>query len=194
MQVFPPKGTARRVGAATSPEHEKGTALLAFWVIGGAGAVLFLVSLLFGDIFEGLFDTLEGSTGGLLSTAAVAGFAGAFGLGGGAFMAVTDAGFGPAVLVGLVAGLAMAAFSVVLTRSVHNTPTDRAPGPQDLIGAGGVVVTAIPAGSYGEVVIQVGGHRLKLSARAAEPIPSGADVVVTQSLSPTSVRVEPKPS
>ncbi len=76
-----------------------------------------------------------------------------------------------------------------MTRAVRNAPTDRAPGPQDLIGATGVVVTPIPGGSYGEIVVQVGGHRMKLSARAAESIAAGADVVITHSLSATSVRV-----
>ena len=168
--------------------------MLAFWIVGAAGAVLFLVSLVLGDVLDGVFDSLEGATGGLLSTAAVGGFAGAFGLAGGTFMALTDFGFGPAVLVGVLAGVLMAAFSAAVTRSVHNAPTDRAPGPQDLIGATGVVVTAIPGGSYGEVVVQVGGHRMKLSARAAEPIAAGADVVITQSLSATSVRVQSQPA
>ena len=168
--------------------------MLTFWIVGGVGAALFLVSLFLGDVLEGLLDGLEGVTGGLLSTAAIGGFAGAFGLAGGTVMAATDLGVGPAALIGVVAGALMAAFSAALTRSMHNAPTDRAPGPQDLIGAAGVVVTAIPAGSYGEIVVQVGGHRLKLSARAAEPITSGADVVITQSLSATSVRVKPMPA
>ena len=71
--------------------------MLAFWIVGAAGAVLFLVSLLLGDVLDGVFDSLEGATGGLLSTAAVGGFAGAFGLAGGTFMALTDFGFGWAV-------------------------------------------------------------------------------------------------
>jgi membrane protein implicated in regulation of membrane protease activity len=163
--------------------------LIAFWIVGGAGAVLFLASLFLGDVLDGMFDGLEGLAGGLLSTAAIAGFAGAFGLAGGTVMAATDVGFGVAALVGVVAGALMATFSALLTRSMHRAPTDRTPGPQDLVGASGVVVTPIQAGSYGEIVVQVGGHRLKLSARAAEPIASGEDVVVTQSLSATSVRV-----
>ena len=51
--------------------------MLAFWIVGAAGAVLFLVSLLLGDVLDGVFDSLEGATGGLLSTAAVGGFASA---------------------------------------------------------------------------------------------------------------------
>ena len=163
--------------------------MLAFWIIGGIGAALFLLSMIVGDILDGLFDSLDGISGGLLSTASVAGFAGAFGLAGGTFMAVTNLGFGLAVIVGLVAGILMGALSMAVTKSVANGPTDRAPKGEDLIGAAGVVITDIATGSMGQVSIQVGGHRLKFNARADQPLPSGASVVVTQSLSATSVRV-----
>lgn len=165
--------------------------MLAFWIIGGIGAVLFLISMIVGDILDGLFDSLDGISGGLVSTASIAGFAGAFGLAGGTFMAVTDLGLGLAIIVGLVAGVLMGALSVAVTRSVANSPTDRVPGAADIVGSEGVVITTIPEGAFGKVSVQVGGHRLTLSALAGQALPSGSSVVVTQSLSATSVRVAP---
>ena len=50
--------------------------MTAFLVIGGIGVVLLLVSLVLGDLLEGVFSGLGGD---LLSGAALSGFVGAFG-------------------------------------------------------------------------------------------------------------------
>lgn len=162
--------------------------MLAFWIVGGIGAVALLISFIVGDLFDGLFDGVD-VTGGFLSTAALAGFAAAFGLGGG-IAASMGASMGVAIAIGIAAGVAVGLITGLTTKFVASSPTDRAPGADDVIGSQGVVVSTIGDGSLGEILIRVGGHRLKYNARSdSGAIPVGADVVVTASLSSTSVRV-----
>ena len=162
--------------------------MLAFWIVGAIGAALFLLTFVVGDLLDGIFDGLD-FTGGFLSTAAIAGFAAAFGVSGGIAMSA-GAPLLLALVIGVVTGAAVGAISGLTTKVVSNTPTDRAPGADDLVGARGVVVSAIADGSYGEVLVRVGGHRQKYNARAESgAIAVGADVLVTDSLSSSSVRV-----
>lgn len=162
--------------------------MLAFWIVGGVGVALFLVTFVFGELLDGVLDGVD-FTGGFLSTAAVAGFAAAFGIVGGIAMSM-GAPLLLAVVVGVVAGAAIGAVGGLTTKVVKNTPTDRAPGADDLVGARGVVVSAIGDGAYGEVLVRVGGHRQKYNARSESgAIAVGSDVLVTDSLSSSSVRV-----
>ncbi|GAB3440214.1 hypothetical protein GCM10027517_14520 [Phycicoccus ginsengisoli] len=162
--------------------------MLAFWIVGGLGVVLLLLTFVVGDLFDGVLDGVD-FTGRFLSTAAVAGFAAAFGIAGAVAMSM-GAPLVLAVVVGVVAGAAMGAVGGLTTKVVSNTPTDRAPGADDLVGARGVVVSAIGDGAYGEVLVRIGGHRQKYNARSESgAIAVGSDVLVTDSLSSSSVRV-----
>ncbi len=55
----------------------------------------------------------------------------------------------------------------------------------------GLVLTPVGAAGYGEIALRVGGHRIKLTARADRPLPGATRVWVVEVLSPTAVRVEP---
>lgn len=162
--------------------------MLIFWILGITGALLFAVSLLLGDLLDGVFDALDGGAG-VLSTASIGAFCAAFGLTGAGVMLTTAAPIGVAVVAGLLAGVLLAALAARVTRFFRTSPTDRAPRGEDLIDAVGVVITAIPEIGYGEISLTVGGHRLKLNARSPEPVPSGGSVVVTEVISATAVRV-----
>ncbi|MEO3936042.1 hypothetical protein V3N99_04700 [Dermatophilaceae bacterium Soc4.6] len=159
-----------------------------FFVIGGVGVAVLLLSLVAGDVLpHHLLDAVEGADG-YLSTAALGGFAGALGLGG----ATTLAAGGPtwlAVVVGVVIGLAVGAGAAALVRSLRGEPEERPGNTADLVGASGTVVSAIPAGGYGEVSVTVRGSRRKLSALADLPLGAGASVQVTHALSSNAVRV-----
>jgi putrescine transport system permease protein len=103
----------------------KGGRVLAFMIIGGVGIVLLLVSLIAGEIFDGIF---EGVGGDLFSGAAVAGFLAAFGFVGALTMNSTDssglaigAGLGAGVLVGGLAGWALARFGTFRGRALFGT-------------------------------------------------------------------------
>ncbi|GAA3043744.1 hypothetical protein GCM10017562_75460 [Streptomyces roseofulvus] len=66
-----------------------------------------------------------------------------------------------------------------------------APRGEDLTGTSGSVVTAIPAGGYGEVLVYLAGQPVKYAAKSAAPVARGAEVWVESVLSPTSVAVRP---
>src|SRR5690606_22056088 len=90
---------------------------------------------------------------------------------------------------GLVAGVVGGALALLIVRMVVRMPTDATPRSADLTGKLGKVVTRIPEGGLGEVTVVHAGHRLKVNARASQPIPAGTDVVIVDVLSPTSVLV-----
>ena len=162
-----------------------------FLVIGIAGLVLLAVSLLLGDVLDGVVDGLfDGLGSELFSTATIGAFVAAFGFA----AAGVDGAAGPlpvALAAGSGAGLLFAWFAVRLTRLVRDGGSDATVSTDDAIGRDGTVTTAIPADGLGTVRILVGGHVLRLNARATEPIPSGTAVHVTAVLSPTAVTVAP---
>jgi hypothetical protein len=53
------------------------------------------------------------------------------------------------------------------------------------------VVSAIPVDGFGSVSVVVGGHTVRLNARADAPLEAGTEVHVTGVLSPTAVTVSP---
>jgi membrane protein implicated in regulation of membrane protease activity len=162
--------------------------VVVFFLIGGVGVAVLLLSLVAGDVLPGhLLDGIEAADG-FLSTAALGGFAGALGLGG----ATTLAAGGPtwlAVVIGVAIGLAVGAGAGALVRSLRGEPEERAGSTADLVGAPGTVVSPIPLGGYGEVSVTVRGSRRKLSALADLPLGAGAPVHVTHALSSNAVRV-----
>lgn len=162
------------------------TALL---LIGAVGVGLLLLSLLFGDFFDGMFDGLDLEGGGLMSTEVIGAFLGAFGFGGALLQSTTQVTLAVALAGGLVAGVAGAGVALFVVRTFVHMRTDATPRTADLSGKIARVVTRIPAGGLGEITVSHHGQRVKLSARSEEPIVSGADVVIIDVLSPTSVLV-----
>lgn len=157
-----------------------------FMVIGVAGLVLLLVSLVLGDVVDGALDALSG---GVLSGAAIGAFVAAFGFG--AAAAQDNLGTAVAVAVGLVTGSAFAWLAWWLTRVLRDGSSDSTPTTDDTVGRDGRVITEIPADGLGVVDILLGGHTVRLNARADRPIGPGTPVHVTEVLSPTSVTVAP---
>ena len=161
-----------------------------FIVIGALGVALLGVALLFDDVIDGLLPESD-----WFSTTAVATVVTAFGFG----AAVLHHRLGwpvPAAAVGgIIAGGALGAIAVRWSRSLSTMATDATPTAGDLVGCLGRVVTEIPTESAGEVLVQLGGQPVKLSAVSAEQtLPGGTDIVVVAVLSPTRVRVEPAAS
>lgn len=152
-----------------------------FWVVGLVGLSLVGLSLLLDDVVD---------TGGDLTAAVLGGAAAAFGLAGGSWAAATGA-LVPAVLVGLLAGAVLGTGALLLTRALTRGGTDRALTSRDLLGVEGVVLSTVRPGTYGEVSLRVGGHPLKLAARAERELLPGTPVLVVETLSSTAVRVLP---
>lgn len=164
------------------------TALL---VIGLVGTLLLVLSLVLGDVLDGLldgaFDALPGDT---FSTAVIGGFTAAFGFGGAAAESL-----GAPTLVSLgaggAAGIAVGWFAARLTRLVRDGGSDATLESGDVLGRDGVVVSEVPAEGFGTVRVLVGGHVVRLNARAEGVLPAGTAVHVTAVLSPTAVVVAP---
>lgn len=156
-----------------------------FLGFGIAGLVLLVFSLAFDGLFDGPFETFDG----LVSLPALAGFVSMLGFGGAIVLGSTDLGAGAATTAGVAAGAGAAWGTWKASRALMRDQTAATPRGTDLVGTSGAVVTAIPAGGYGEVLLRLGGQPLKLAAKSTTPVERGAEVWVEAALSPTSVEV-----
>jgi membrane protein implicated in regulation of membrane protease activity len=170
------------------------TATVVFLIIGGVGVVVLALGLLGAELLHFGHPDVDGP----VSLEAVAGFVGAFGFAGAIASELLDARTPGAVAaaagVGAIAALPTAYLAMRLARAARNMRTDATPTRQHLVGSLGVVVTPIPATGYGEVRVRIGGQPVKLNARAAKPMPIGAQVFVIEAPSDTSVVVEETPA
>lgn len=162
------------------------TALL---VIGALGLVLLAVSLVLGDLFDGVADALAGD---VFSSAVIGAFVSAFGFGA-AIAASAGTGALIAAPVGVGSGLVFGWFAVWLTRLIKDGGSDATPTLEATVGRDAAVVTDIPLAGYGIVVVRLGGHTLRLNAKARSGavVESGTSVHVTAVLSPSAVEVAP---
>lgn len=158
-----------------------------FLVVGAVGVVLLLVALVVGDVLDG---ALEGLSAGFFSTEALAGFLGALGFGGAIALEMTGS-TSLAVIIGLVLGVLLGALAAKASRFLHGDGEGDTVRTSDMVEKIGSVVSAIPEGGFGVVSISVGGHLTRLNARSSTAVPAGAQVSVTQVISPTAVQVEP---
>ncbi len=156
-------------------------------VVGVVGLALLAVSLLLGDVLDGLLDALAGDA---FSTAVLGGFVSAFGFGG-AIASALGSPWPLTLAVGVAAGVAVGWLAAWLTRLVRDGGSDATPESGDLLGREGQVVSAIPGDGYGTVRVLVGGHVVRVNARATGPLEAGTAVHVTEVLSPTAVSVSP---
>jgi membrane protein implicated in regulation of membrane protease activity len=167
---------------------------LIFLVIGGLGVATLAVALLGAEILHFDHPDIDGP----VSTEAIAAFVGVFGFAAAIGSELLGAGtsgavIGGAAAVGVVAALPAAYLTLRLSRAARRMATDATPTRADLVGTLGVVVTPIPATGYGEVRVRLAGQPVKLNARAAEAIPSGAHIFVIEAPTDTSVVVERTP-
>jgi membrane protein implicated in regulation of membrane protease activity len=152
-----------------------------FWMALAALAVLAL-SLVFDDVL----DVEAGPD--WVSLPVIAAVVAAFGLAAGA---VSGSGGGDliAVPVGLATGVAAGALTARFVAAAMRMPTDPPIRHADLAGRVGRVVTPIRPGRPGEVLVALGGTSHKLTAHASTDLALGAEVVVVEVTSPTSVVV-----
>ncbi|MFD0341824.1 hypothetical protein ACFVH0_24620 [Streptomyces sp. NPDC127117] len=163
-----------------------------FLGLGIAGIVLLVLSLIFDGVLEGLFGgVLDGLFDGLLSLPVIAGFLSMLGFGGAIVLGTTGAGTVVATAAGVLAGLVAAWLTWKFSRALMRDQTSVTPRSDDLVGTSGSVVTAIPAGGYGEVLLQLAGQTVKLAAKSATPVARGTEIWVESALSSTSVAVRP---
>lgn len=156
-----------------------------FLIIGVVGGVLLLLSF----ILDGIFDAFDFGDGPL-SLTTIAAFTAIFGF---TAFALVGAGLPSPVAGGLgaVAGVLGGAAAWWLSRMIRSAESSTAVTGDELVGAHASVVLAIPAGGLGEVALVRHGERVSLSATSDIAIHRGAQVRIAQTITPTSVRVEP---
>jgi membrane protein implicated in regulation of membrane protease activity len=158
--------------------------VLFFLIVGCVGIALLLLSLVVGDLLDGVLDF----GGDLFSGAAIAAFLGAFGfVGAAAYDATDDRAIG--ALVGVAAGTALGFAAGWVSLRLKEGGDESNVRTGELTGRAATVVSEIPADGYGEVTMVVSGHITRLNARAAEPLAIGTPVTITAVLSPTAVHV-----
>ena len=159
-----------------------------FLIIGGIGVVLVLVTLVIGDLLDGVLH-LDALDSDLFSISSLAAFIGAFGFGGAIGLGLSSL-MPVAIAVGFVVGALAAWGAVTVTKKLKHD--DSASFRSDsMIGHSGRVITAIPDDGYGEITINVAGHVRKITAKADQPVDTGTEVWVSAILSPTAVEVTP---
>ena len=159
-----------------------------FLVLGGAGIVLVVLSLLLGDVLEGVLH-LDALDNDLFSVSTLAAFIGSLGFGGAIGLALSGS-LPIALATGLVVGLVAAFGALRLTRALRRDDATSF-SADSLIGHTATVITAIPSNGYGEVRLSVGGHVRKYAARCARPVDAGETVWVSAVVSPTAIAVTP---
>lgn len=97
--------------------------------------------------------------------------------------------FAIAAIPGAVAALAVLAGTSWLIFKLRNSTAGPDSSMASLVGRTGSVITAIPAGSTGEVDVRAGGERHRFNAVCDEDVPAGATVEITGVVSPTCLRV-----
>ncbi|MFJ7264951.1 hypothetical protein ACIQV2_32885 [Streptomyces globosus] len=161
-----------------------------FLGLGIGGVVLLAVSLVFDGVLADVFDgALDGLFDGWLSLPVVAGFVSMLGFTGAIVLGSTGLGPGAAAAAGAVAGAGAGWATYRFSRALLCDGSGRAPHRLDVVGSAGRVVTAIPDGGYGEVLLSLGGQPVKYAALAEAPLERGAEVWVTAAPSTTSVTV-----
>ena len=162
-----------------------------FLLVGALGIVVLLLSLFAGEFGEFGHPDADGP----FSVPALAALLGGVGFGGAAASAVLPEALPDVVtvLLSLVVGLAVAVplawGAVRLSRALKDMPTQETLTRCHLIGAQGVVISAVPSPGFGEVRLSLAGQHLKFSARSDEPLPAGTPVYVVEALSETAVEV-----
>lgn len=162
-----------------------------FLGLGITGVVLLVLSLLLDGVLEGVLSAVDAfdALDGLLSLPVVAAFVSMFGFSGAIALETTGWGVAGAIGAGVPAGALTGWFAYRLGRALTDDRSGAAPRDEDLVGLAGSVVTSIPAGGYGEVLVRLSGLPVKLAARSEVPVARGAEVWVEQALSSTAVSV-----
>ena len=169
----------------------RGDAVTAFIVIGAVGLALVVLSLILGEVLDGIFGAFDlDFGGGILSAPVLGSFLASFGFGAALIMFSTGANATAGAFGGLASGVIVGGIALGIVRSLVNMPTDETVTTSGLEGATGIVITAVPEDGYGEVTVRHHGNQHKYYARAAAPVAAGRTVRVTAVLSTSALFVD----
>ena len=159
-----------------------------FLLVGALGVLVLILSLFAGEFGDADAD-------GPFSVPAIAALLGGIGFGGAAATAVLPEALPDvatallSVAVGLAVAVPLAWGGVRLSRALKDMPTQETLTRHHLIGAQGVVISAVPSPGFGEVRLSLAGQHLKYAARSDLPLPTGTPIYVVDTLSDTAVEV-----
>jgi membrane protein implicated in regulation of membrane protease activity len=159
-----------------------------FLLVGALGVLVLLLSLFAGEFGDADAD-------GPFSVPAIAALLGGIGFGGAAATAVLPEALPDvatallSVAVGLAVAVPLAWGAIRLSRALKDMPTQETLTRHHLIGAQGVVISAVPSTGFGEVRLSLAGQHLKYAARSDVPLPTGTPIYVVDTLSDTAVEV-----
>ncbi len=158
-----------------------------FLILGFVGLGLLVISLIIGEIADGVLDVFD--AGDWLSASGLAAFLGAFGFTG-ALIESTTGSWLIALAVATVFGLLLAWLATRLTRWLRKSETETTGFETKLLGGyTATVINDIPTEGMGEIMVPGQG---KLYAASDIEIVAGEKVIIVNDLSPTSVFVVPE--
>ena len=155
-----------------------------YWICLVGGLVFSVLTLLFGDLLDGVldgFDALDGFD--LLDPLSFVGGVTAFGGAGVVLAETTDLSTGVGAALAALIGLALAlAMHFVYVKPMKESENSTGFSLREYRGKLGEVITAIPATGYGEVMVRMGASNTFRTAASFEgtPIPRGTRVVVIE--------------
>jgi hypothetical protein len=161
------------------------SALTVFLAIAAVGLVFLVVSLIFGELFEGLGLHDGGGAGidghGFIDSRAVAVFLTAFG-GFGAIGIRSGLGMVPSALLGLASGLVLGGVVALFARFLLAQQSTSSVSGLQLVGRTAQVTVTIPAGGVGQISCHIGEERVEKIARSrgSAELKSGALVLVEE--------------
>jgi membrane protein implicated in regulation of membrane protease activity len=173
------------------------SALTIFIAIAAVGLVFLVVSLLFGELFEGFGLHDGGGAGidghGFIDTRSVAVFVTAFG-GFGAIGVGAGLGVVPSALLGLASGLVLGGAVALFARFLYAQQSSSSVSGSQLVGRTAQVTVAIPAGGVGQVSCRIGEERVEKIARSRGGVElKSGDLVLIEEFTGDSVIVSPGP-
>jgi membrane protein implicated in regulation of membrane protease activity len=161
-----------------------------YWICLIAGTALLLVSIILGDLFDGVFGAIgldiDVAGGGTMPP--LLAFFALFGAGG--LIGESYGILGDPVICGLVFGVAGAAGAALFFRLIRRSEGPPARGLDRLTGTTGRVTIAIDPGSVGEVELVTRGAPQRFMAIYAAGVPAGSIIRVTGSVGST-LTIEP---
>jgi membrane protein implicated in regulation of membrane protease activity len=155
-----------------------------YWICLAGGLVFSVLTLLAGDLLDGVldgFDALDGFD--LLDPLSIVGGVTVFGGAGVVISESTDLAPGTGAALAALIGLALAvAMHFVWVRPMKRSENSTGFSLREYHGKLGEVTTAIPAGGWGEVIVKMGASTTFRTAASFEgtPIPRGTRVVVVE--------------
>ncbi len=156
-----------------------------YWICLFGGLIFTVLTLLFGELLDGVLDGLDGfdGLGDLLDPLSLVGGLTVFG-GAGVLLEEmtlldTGAAAGLAALIGL--GLAVL-MHFVYVKPMKRSENSTAFSMREYHGKLGEVITAIPATGFGEVLVTMGASNTFQTAASfdGDPIPGGTRIVVVE--------------